>query len=151
LICKPTKTRDRITPTAATSCEIATIASQFIITFYQGLTRYIWNFSVMFYGIIPSNPVDCRESVRKRRNHGERIVPNRAAFGKPMDSERCPVGSLKHSDPFSRCLDPAKFNRLSSTIWPPTDKLVYRRDGNRISGSPRSTAANPSAQDSQEV
>ena len=30
LICKPTKTKDRITPTAATNCEIATIASQFI-------------------------------------------------------------------------------------------------------------------------
>src|SRR4029077_20415126 len=38
-----------------------------------------------------------------------------------------------------------------STIWSPTDKPRYRRDGNRISGSPRSTAPSPSARDPHEV
>jgi hypothetical protein len=36
-----------------------------------GLTRYGWNFSVIFYGIIPSNPPVCRGGVRKRRSHLE--------------------------------------------------------------------------------
>jgi hypothetical protein len=34
------------------------------------LTRYIWNFSVIFYGIIPSNPAGCWGTVRQKPSHG---------------------------------------------------------------------------------
>ena len=33
------------------------------------LTRYGWNFSVFFYGIIPSNPLAHLRRIRKKRNH----------------------------------------------------------------------------------
>jgi len=45
------------------------------------LTRYGWNFSVFFYGIIPSNPVASLAIARQKRSHG-RIVPNHSAFRK---------------------------------------------------------------------
>ena len=35
------------------------------------LTRYRWNFSVIFYRIIQSNPADCWGGVRKMRSHLE--------------------------------------------------------------------------------
>src|SRR4029077_16768416 len=36
----------------------------------HGLTRYGWNNSVMFYGIIPSNPVAYLGGVGQKRSHG---------------------------------------------------------------------------------
>jgi hypothetical protein len=45
------------------------------------LTRYRWNFSAIFYGIILSNPVAYLGRARQRRNHGK-IVPDYSAFWK---------------------------------------------------------------------
>src|SRR5438445_6003586 len=45
------------------------------------LMKYRWNSSVIFYGIVPSNPRAYRGRGRQNRNHGK-IVPERSTFWK---------------------------------------------------------------------
>jgi hypothetical protein len=55
------------------------------------------NFSVIFSGIIPSNPLAYPGGVRQKRNHG-RIVPNHSAFRKRnrFGVSACPASASKN-------------------------------------------------------
>src|SRR5262249_50864093 len=55
----------------AVNCVRSAWGVEFIDKLEERLTRYIWNFSVFFYGIIPSNPLACWGGVRQKRSHGK--------------------------------------------------------------------------------
>jgi hypothetical protein len=83
------------------------------------LTRYGWNLSVVFCGIIPSNPVGYPGGVRQKRNHG-RIVPNYSAFRKRNDS-RVTLSSSRNAVSFSSA---CTTNRFPSSRCASATKII---------------------------
>src|SRR5512132_3174663 len=79
------------------------------ITIVGRLTRYRWNLSVKFYGIIPSNPLAPLGRARQKRNHG-RIVPEKMDTVKRNHSEHCRGQLLRQKQSHARAREGQRLN-----------------------------------------